>query len=63
MITATLTFFIMGVGVIGLSLWSLRCPIIRCQKVKPAESMPYNVCVRYKNHTGDHMTADGRRFE
>ncbi len=61
-ITMLLSFFIIGLSMIGLAFWSVINPNPQCQKIARSRENSYNVCIRRKSHPGAHMSIDGKRF-
>ena len=60
--TAILSFVLIGFSILGIAVWAVMHPKIKCQEIKSG-NCEYNVCVRHKLHSGPHTTATGKKFE
>ena len=61
-ITVSLAFVMIFVGVLFSVGWVSWYPKTRCQKINKNSPHRYNICVKNKSHEGLHMSADGRQF-
>ena len=62
-VTVSIAFIMIFVGLLFAVGWVRWFPKTRCQKISSSSPNSYNVCIKNKSHDGPHMSASGHLFK